>query len=90
MRADGHEGDVGFWVVADALEEGGEFGGAFFVAVFAPFDGGVIHFVDDDDELVDALGFGEDGVLARLAALFETGFVFSLSCGNNQDSDICL
>ena len=39
-----------------------------------PFDGGVVHLVDEDDEFVDAGSFGQHGVFLRLTAAFESRF----------------
>lgn len=37
----------------------------------APVDGGVVHLVDQDDEMFDPSRLGQHGVLPRLAALFK-------------------
>lgn len=36
-----------------------------------PVDGGVVHLVDQDDEMLDSCRLGQHGVLPRLAALFK-------------------
>ena len=77
-------------MIACAPEEGGQLGGALVVALLAPVDGGIVHLVDDDDELVDALGFGQHGVLSRLAASLEPGFVLALPGRDDEDTDIGL
>ncbi len=55
-------------VVADHLEEAGDAVLDLLVALLAPGDGRVVHLVDGDDDLVNAQGLGEEGVLTRLAS----------------------
>ena len=89
LGADGHEGDVVFGE-AEGAEEGGELVDALPVALLAPLDCHVVHFVDGDDEPVDTLSFCENGVLARLSSLFKPGFVFSFASGDDKDADVGL
>ena len=90
LGGDGHKVDVGFSIADLTVKEVEKLVTAFFVSVVGPFDRGVVHLVDDDDELVDALGFGKDGVFAGLAALFEAGFVLAFSGRDDEDANVGL
>ena len=90
LGSNGHEEDIRFKVVTSTLQELSQLGGAFLIALLRPFDGRVIHLVDDDDELVDTLGLGQHGVLTGLTALLETGLVLTLAGRNDEDTNIGL
>lgn len=45
----------------------------------APVDGGVVHLVDEDDEVFDSSRLGQHGVLPRLASLLKACLKLSFS-----------
>ena len=51
---------------------------------------GSVHLVDGDDELPDTEGEGEEGVLASLAVLGDTGLELTSTGGNDEDSAVGL
>lgn len=62
----------------------------FFVTFTGPFDRGIIHLVDDDDQVLHTEGLAEQGVFAGLATLLETSLKFTLARRNHKDTDIGL
>lgn len=56
---------------------------AFSKPFQAPVDGGVVHLVDENDEVFDSSRFGQHGVLSRLAALLKARLKLPLPGGNN-------
>lgn len=44
----------------------------------APVDSGVVHLVDENDEMFDSCCFSQHGVLPRLAALLKARLKLSL------------
>ena len=53
-------------------------------------DLGGIHLVDGDDELTDTEGEGKESVFTGLAILGDTGFEFTSTTSNDEDSTIGL
>lgn len=51
---------------------------------------GGVHLVDGNDELSHTEGEGEEGVLASLSILGDTGFEFTSSASNDEDSAVSL
>lgn len=49
----------------------------------APIDGGVVHLVDQDDEMLDSSRLSQHGVLPRLAALLKAGLKLTLPRRNH-------
>lgn len=46
----------------------------------APVDGGVVHLVDEHNEMLDSGSLGQHGVLPCLAALFKARLKLPLPC----------
>lgn len=84
---DGHEGDS-LGVVADLLDEVGGLLDDFVETILGPLGG--IHLVDGDDELTDTEGEGEESVFTGLTILGDTGFEFTSSTSDDEDSTIGL
>ena len=84
---DGDEGN-GLGVVADLLDEAGSLLDDFTETFLRPLGG--VHLVDGDDELLDTQGVGQESVLTGLAILGDTGFEFTSTSGNDEDSTIGL
>ena len=86
---DGHEGNSS-WVVAHLLDEARH----LLLDLLEPGLGvgrlGGVHLVDADDELLDAEGVGEQGVLAGLAVLGDAGLELTSTSRNDQDTAIGL
>ena len=61
-----------------------------FVARLFPIDRGVIHLVNDDDDLVDAGGLDKHDMLASLSALFEARLKFAFPGGDDEECNVCL
>ena len=51
---------------------------------------GRVHLVDGDDELTDTEGEGEEGVLASLAVLGDTGLELTGATGDDEDGAVSL
>ena len=51
---------------------------------------GRVHLVDGDDELTDTKREGEEGVLAGLTILGDTGLELTSAAGNDEDSAVGL
>ena len=49
-----------------------------------------VHLVDGDDELTDTEGEGQEGVLAGLAILGDTGFELTGTTSNDEDGTVGL
>lgn len=73
----GDEGD-GIGLVADLLQEIGDFLLDFVVSLLREVDGLLVHLVAADDHLLDTESEGEEGVLSGLSFLGDTGFELSL------------
>jgi hypothetical protein len=86
---DGHEGNSG-GVVADLLNEGLDFLGDFIETSAGVGGLGGVHLVDTDDELLDAQGVGQEGVLTGLTVLGDTGLELTSTGGDDQDTAIGL
>lgn len=56
--------------------------------MFLPADSGLVHFIDDDDELGDSQGASQLNVLSSLTILFETGLELTTSSGDDESSEI--
>jgi len=86
---DGHEGNCG-WVVADLLDVGADLLDDLIVAFLAV--GGLcgIHLVDAHDELLHPQGVSQQGMLASLPVLGDTGFKFTDPSRDDQDSAVSL
>ena len=86
---DGDEGDGG-WVVTDLLDVVGDFLLDFLETALVVWGLGGVHLVDTDDELLHAQGVGEESVLTGLAVLGDTGFEFTSTGSDDQDTAISL
>lgn len=84
---DGDEGNV-LGVVADLLDEVGGFLDDFVETLLGPLGG--VHLVDGNNELLDTESVGEKGVLASLTVLGDTGFEFTSTGSDNENSAIGL
>ncbi len=84
---DGDERDR-LGVVANLLDKVGNFLDDFFVALLRVLVG--VHLVDGDNQLLHAQRKGQQGVLAGLAVLGDTGFELADTTSNNQDGAISL
>ena len=84
---DGDEGN-GLRVVSDLLDEVGQLLHDFVETVLGPFVG--VHLVDGDDELTDTEGESEESVLTGLTVLRDTGFEFTNTTSNDEDSTVGL
>jgi len=84
---DRHEGN-GLGVVSNLLDEVGGFLDDLVEAILGPLGG--VHLVDSDDQLLDTQGIGEQSVLAGLAIFGDTGFEFTGTGSNNEDSAVGL
>ena len=84
---DRNEGN-GLRVVADLLDEVGNFLHDLVEAVLGPLGG--VHLVDGDDELLDTEGVGKQGVLTGLAILGDTGFELTSATSNDEDGAVSL
>merc|ERR1719402_1474840 len=86
---DGHESHSS-GVVADLLDEAAH----LLLDLFEPSLGvgrlGGVHLVDGHDELLDAEGVGEKGVLSGLTVLGYTGLELTSTGGNDEDAAISL
>merc|ERR1719325_469460 len=85
----GHEGNSS-WVVAHLLDEARH----LLLDLLEPGLGvgglGGVHLVDGHNELLDAEGVGEQGVLTGLAVLGDTGLELTSTGRNDQDTAIGL
>ncbi len=78
----------GLGVVANFLDEVGSLFDDFIVTILRPFCG--VHFVDSNDELLDAQGVREEGVLAGLSILGDTSLEFTSAGSDNKNGTISL
>ena len=58
---------------------------AKFSPFFVPIDGGIIHFVDEDDHIFDTGSLNQHGVFASLTSAFKAGFEFAFSGRNDLE-----
>ena len=84
---DGDEGDA-LRVEPDLLDEVGRLLNDLLVTLLRVLAG--VHLVDGDDELTDTEGEGEEGVLAGLAVLRDTGLEFTSARGDDEDGAVGL
>ena len=84
---DGHKGHR-LGVVADLLDEVGRLLDNLVEAALGPFDR--VHLVDGDDQLLDAEGVCQQGVLAGLTVLGDTCFKFTRAGGDDENGAIGL
>lgn len=84
---DGDEGNS-LGVVSNLLDEVGGFLDDLVEAILGPLGG--VHLVDSDDQLLDTQGIGEQSVLAGLAIFGDTGFEFTGTGSNDEDSAVGL
>ena len=86
---DGHKGHGG-GVVADLLDVLADLLGDLLEAGLAVGGLGGVHLVDPDDELLDPQGEGQQGVLAGLAVLGDTGLKLTHASGYDQHGAVSL
>merc|ERR1719510_1074635 len=86
---DGHEGNSG-GVVADLLDEAGDFLADLLEPGLAVGRLGGVHLVGGHDELLHPEGVGKQGVLPGLAVLGDAGLELTSSGGDDQHSAISL
>ena len=84
---DGHEGNV-LGVEADLLDETGGLLDDLLVTGLGPLGG--VHLVDGNDELLDTKSVGEEGVLAGLTVLGDTGLELTSTGGNDENGAVSL
>ena len=84
---DGHEGNV-LGVEADLLDETGGLLDDLLVTGLGPLGG--VHLVDGNDELLDTKSVGEEGVLAGLTVLGDTGLELTSTGGNDENGAVGL
>lgn len=84
---DGNKRNV-LGVVADLLDEVGRLLNDLIVAIFCPLRS--VHLVDSDDDLPYTKGEGKQSVLTGLTILGDTGFEFTSTGSNDQDSAVGL
>merc|ERR1712002_4556 len=92
VTAPSGNGDVRYslGVVSDLLQVGTDFLDDFVETVFGVFWFSGVHLVDGDNHLLDTEGEGKEGVFTGLSVLGDTGFEFSGTSGDNEDSAIGL
>ena len=86
---DGDESDGG-GVVADLLDEVGDFLGDFLKTSLGVRRFSGVHLVDTDDELFDTQSVSQEGVFTGLTILGNTGFELTSTGSNDQDTAIGL
>jgi len=77
-------------IVSDLLDESSDFLLDFLETGLGVWWLGGVHLVDTDDELLDAQGVSEEGVLTGLTILGDTGLEFTGSGGDDQHTAIGL
>ena len=77
-------------LVADLLQELGDFLLDFGVSFLREVDGLLVHLVEADDHLLDTKGEGEQGVLTGLSFLGDTSLELTLGGGDHEDGAISL
>jgi hypothetical protein len=90
LSRDGNERQIGLGVKADAFEVRLELADDLIIASLVPFDGRVVHLVDDDNELVYTVALEQESVLTSLPILFETCLEFTLTGRDNEKSNVRL
>merc|ERR1719198_2010223 len=86
---DGHEGNSS-GVVADLLDEARHLLLDLLEPSLRVWGLGGVHLVDGDDQLLDAEGIGEQGVLSGLAVLGDTSFELASSGGDDEHTAVSL
>merc|ERR1719282_792878 len=86
---DGDEGN-GSGIVADLLDEVLDFLDDFIEPGARVGGLGGVHLVDTDNQLLDAQSVGQEGVFTGLTVLGDTGFKFTSTGGDDQDTAIGL
>ncbi|EDZ68717.1 hypothetical protein AWRI1631_163370 [Saccharomyces cerevisiae AWRI1631] len=76
------------WVVTNLLDKVGGFLDNFLESGFVPFDG--VHLVDSNNQLSNTQGESQQSVFSGLTILRDTGFEFTDTTSNNQDSTVSL
>ena len=87
---DGDELNVLLHVVASRLKEGRELVHTFVEAVLAPSHGGVVHLVDNHDQVLDTNRLDETCVFSRLSTLVEPSLELTLARGYDENGNISL
>merc|ERR1719198_571162 len=86
---DGHEGNSS-GVVADLLDEARHLLLDLLEPGLRVWGLGGVHLVDGDDQLLDAEGVGEQGVLSGLAVLGDTSLELASSGGDDEHTAVSL
>ncbi len=86
---DGDEGNSD-GVVTDLLDVAADFLLDFLITSLAERWLSGIHLVDTNNQLLDSQGVSQESVLAGLSVLGDTGFEFTDTTSNDQDSAISL
>merc|ERR1719400_1488365 len=86
---DGHEGNSS-GVVADLLDEARPLLLDLLEPSLRVWGLGGVHLVDGDDQLLDAEGVGEQGVLSGLSILGDTSLELASSGGDNEHTAVSL
>lgn len=85
----GDEGN-GFGLVADFLQEIGDFLLDFVVSVLRVVDGLLVHLVQADDHLLDTKSEGKESVLSGLSFLGDTSLELTLRGGDHEEGAVSL
>lgn len=83
------EGDSN-WVVTNLLDVAADFLLDFLVAGLTEGWLGGVHLVDTNDQLLDTQSVSQQGVLAGLSVLGDTGFKFTDTTSNDQHGAVSL
>jgi len=77
-----------FWLESSSVQERSNTFYNFVPTIFAPFDTGLVHFVNNDNKLLDSHASSQLNVLTGLTFLLESSFVFSLTGRNDKTTKI--
>lgn len=86
---DGDEGD-GVGLVADLLQEVGNFLLDFQISLLGVVDTLLVHLVAADDHLLDTKGEGKEGVFSSLSVLGDTSLELSHGGSDHEDGTVGL
>lgn len=92
VAVEARDGDErnGLGIVADLLDEAGDFFNDLVITIAGPLGRGSVHLVEGNYELLDTKSVGKKGVLASLSILGDTSFEFTNTSGDNEDSAVGL
>jgi hypothetical protein len=88
ITGDGAPIDIGITIITSFFKE--RFESVMDVHVALTIPSGLIHLVDQDDQMTDTHAFGKESMFSGLSILFETTFELTLFGRNHQAADIGL